>query len=130
MSIEKQSNISEESLPDSGERRKFSTGAVRDASKGKGFPHLIPPIAIRAIAKRFEDGLQKYGRANFLKGLPLSCLYDSAIRHLMAWSEGDTTEDHLGAAGWNIVVAIWTQDQISNGHLPDELQDLPYFPIK
>lgn len=113
-------------LPDSGERREFSTGAVRDASKGKGFPHLIPPIAIRGIARRFEDGLNKYGKANFLKGLPLSCLYDSAMRHLMAWAEGDKTEQHLDAAGWNVVVAIWTHDQINKGLLPPELNDLPY----
>lgn len=113
-------------IPDSGERRQFSTGAVRDASVGKGHPHLIPPIAIREIALRFEQGSKKYSHGNFLKGLPLSCLYDSASRHILAWAEGKTDEKHLSAAAWNLVVAIYMQDQIDKGLLPKELDDLPY----
>ena len=113
-------------LPDSGERTAFATGAVRDAMTGKGVPSMIPPIALRALARRFEDGAQKYGPLNFQKGIPLARCYDSIFRHLLAWSEGDITEDHGGAVLWNMAVALWTQEQIQDGSLPEELNDLPY----
>lgn len=113
-------------LPDSGERTNFDTGAVRDASPGKGLPSDIPPIAIRMIAKRFEDGSAKYSRGNWRKGIPLSRYYDAIFRHTMLWGEGDTSEDHLGAVGWNMAAAAWTESQIKSGRLPKELDDLPF----
>lgn len=113
-------------LPDSGERTNFDTGAVRDASAGKGTPSLIPPIAIRKMARRFEDGATKYGRDNWMKGIPLSRYQDSLMRHLLQWAEGDTTEDHAGAVLWNMACAAWTEEQIERGELPAELNDLTY----
>ena len=73
------------SLPDTGDRTAFNTGAVRDAMKGKGIPSMIPTEAIYAIARRFEDGATKYGADNWRKGIPLSRYCDSAYRHLMAF---------------------------------------------
>lgn len=113
-------------LPDSGARTEFTTGAVRDAMAGKGLPSMIPPIAIRAMARRFEDGAAKYGNLNFQRGIPLSRFVDSIYRHLLAWSEGDETEDHGGAVLWNMAVAMWTHEQIQDGSLPETLNDLPY----
>lgn len=113
-------------LPDSGARTSFETGAVRDAMDGKGLPSLIPPIAIRKIAGRFEDGAKKYGRGNWQKGIPLSRYYDAMMRHLMQWGEGDMSEDHLGAIGWNMAAAAWTEDKIRRGDLPAYLNDLPF----
>lgn len=113
-------------LPDSGERSEFSTGAVRDAMSGKGLPSLIPPAAIRRLAKRFEDGAAKYGRDNWQKGIPLSRYNDAIIRHTLAAAEGQTDEDHLGAVLWNAAAWIWTLDEIAAGRLPIELSDLTY----
>jgi hypothetical protein len=113
-------------LPDSGSRSEYETGAVRDASDGKGCPHMIPPIAIRKMAARFEDGAKKYAKHNWMKGIPLSHYHDSANRHIMAWSEGDTTEDHMGAALWNLACAAWTEEAIRKGDLPNSLDDLPF----
>jgi hypothetical protein len=50
-------------LPDTGQRAQYATGAVRDASIGKGHFHSIPPTALRHLAKRFEDGYRKYSGA-------------------------------------------------------------------
>jgi hypothetical protein len=113
-------------LPDSGARTNFETGAVRDAMPGKGLPSAIPPIAIRKIAQRFEDGALKYSRNNWMKGIPLSRYQDAIIRHTLAWAEGDATEDHLGAVGWNMAAAAWTEQAIKDGKLPSELDDLPF----
>lgn len=114
------------SLPDSGARKEYGTGAVRDASEGKGHFHSIPPSALRRIAKRFEDGSKKYSKDNWMKGIPLSHYQDSLTRHTLAWSEGDTSEDHLGAILWNAAAMAWTDEQIAAGKLPAELDDLPY----
>jgi hypothetical protein len=113
-------------LPDSGSRTEFNTGAVRDAMSGKGLPSLIPPEAIRRLARRFEDGAAKYGRDNWQKGIPLSRYNDAIIRHTLAAAEGQTDEDHLGAVLWNAAAWIWTEAAISAGALPAELDDRAY----
>jgi hypothetical protein len=38
-------------LPDSGERSIFETGAVRDAMQGKGCPSLLPIDALESCLK-------------------------------------------------------------------------------
>lgn len=115
-------------LPDTGERREFQTGAVRDASKGKGHFHSIPPIALRKMARRFEDGAVKYSKNNWMRGIPLSAYVDSINRHLLAIQEGQTDEDHYGALIWNSCTMAWTENEINEGRLPKELNDLPYRP--
>jgi hypothetical protein len=115
-----------DSLPDTGARTNYSTGAVRDASEGKGHFHSIPPGALRRIAKRFEDGAKKYSKNNWMKGIALSHYQDSLIRHTLAWAEGDQSEDHVGAILWNAAAMDWTETQIKAGKLPAELNDLPY----
>ena len=114
------------SLPDTGARAQYKTGAVRDASTGKGHFHSIPPASLRRIAKRFEDGARKYSKDNWMKGIPLSHYQDSLIRHILAWAEGDQTEDHIGAVLWNAACADWTEQQALAGKLPADLIDLPY----
>lgn len=111
-------------LPDSGERSEFSTGAVRDAMSGKGMPSLIPIHALRAVARRFEDGATKYGRDNWRKGIPTSRYVDSLYRHLWQLMEGDTSEDHGGAVIWNAMCLVETKRLIETGELPSELNDL------
>ena len=115
-----------EILPDSGSRAQFSTGAVRDASIGKGHFHSIPPVALRKLAKRFEDGARKYSKDNWMRGISLSHYEDSLTRHILAWKEGDTTEDHAGAIIWNACCMVWTDEEIKAGRLPSSLDDLPY----
>ena len=46
-------------LKDSGERRQFSTGSVRDRRSGKGSPALMPILALIALPKHFEKGFRK-----------------------------------------------------------------------
>jgi len=93
---------------------------------GKGWPSEIPPVAIRKMAKRFEDGGTKYNRGNWRLGIPLSRYYDAIWRHSMDWAEGKTDEDHMGAMLWNCACAAWTEEAIACGRLPKELDDLPY----
>ncbi len=96
-------------IKDSGNRRKFDTGAVRDMAFGKGRYDLLPWDAIHEIALHCEEGAKKYGERNVEKGIPIHSFIDSAIRHLSCYMRGMDEEPHLRAAAWNVLFAIWTE---------------------
>ena len=106
-------------IKDSGTRREFGTGAVRDIQEGKGRCDLLPACAILRLARHYENGCKKYGDRNWEKGIPIHSYIDSAIRHLMKYLDGQTDEDHLCAAAWNCMCAMWTEEK------KPELQDIP-----
>ena len=98
--------------------RRFKTGAQRDTGCNKLRHSLIPHKALDRVAKRYLDGAEKYGENNW-KGMPLSVYYDSAMRHMQAWWAGDENEDHAAAAVWNMLCAMWTEDNAAM-HLADK----------
>lgn len=110
---------------DSGARRQFETGAVRDVAAGKGRFDLISPWAMERLAGVLERGSVKYGDRNWEKGIALSSFVDSALRHLNQFCQGMADEDHLGQALWNIHALIHTEEMIRRVVLPKELDDLP-----
>lgn len=118
---EKNMGIKEES----GEKREFSTGAKKQAAAGKGMPVLIPPDATMELAKHFEDGAETHGARNWEKGIPLSEIMNSLLRHIYAEIEGDTGESHDRALAWNALVYLATKKRIQRGQLPMELADIP-----
>ena len=93
-------------IKDSGERRAFETGAVRDMSEGKGRMDLLPWAAVMEVAKHCENGAKKYGEHNVDKGIPTHSLCDSAARHLAKYLDGWDDEPHLVSAAWNLLWAI------------------------
>ena len=104
---------------DSGNRREFETGAVRDMKAGKGDMVSLPNAAILRISKHYEAGALKYGRWNYTKGIPVSAFMDSALRHIFKYLDGWDDEDHLSAAAFNILGAI----EMEENH--KELIDIP-----
>ena len=98
-------------IKDSGTRRQFDTGAVRDMQEGKGRMDLLPACAIMRVARHFEAGAVKYGDRNWERGIPLSSFIDSALRHLFKYQDGQADEDHLCAAAWNLLCALWTEEK-------------------
>lgn len=114
-------------IKDSGKRKKFKTGAVRDISIGKGRMDLLPFATLIDISKLYEKGCIKYGERNFSKGIPLDSYVDSAMRHLSKFMDGQIDEGHLIQAAWNILNLIETIIQIENKKLPISLsQKLPF----
>lgn len=111
---------------DSGERQEFSTGSVRDTQEGKGRFALIPKGPLRRLAQLYERGAKKYGDRNWEKGQPLSRYLDSAYRHLISLEEGDIVEDHGASLAWNAFAFMWTAEQIEQGKLPKELDDVGF----
>lgn len=112
-------------VQDSGQRREFSTGSVRDVRTGKGRFDLIPVDAIKRLAQHYENGAVKYGDRNWEKGQPLMSYLDSAIRHAYCAVAGETNEDHASAVSWNMFAFIHTLNEIEAGRLPKELDDRP-----
>jgi hypothetical protein len=115
-------------LSDSGERSEFATGAVRDASIGKGLPSCLPTDSLRALSCHFERGAQKYGRDNWTQGIPYSRYIDALNRHLWAFQEGKVDEPHLVAVAWNAICLLATAKRVQLGDLPKELCDIAIDP--
>lgn len=96
----------------------FETGAIRDIG-GKGRMDLLPMCALLRLSKYYETGCSTHGERNWEKGIPMHSFLDSAIRHLVKYMDGWIDEDHLCAAAWNIMSAMWTEEK-----RPD-MQDIP-----
>ena len=107
------------SIHDSGTRRQFASGAVRDMSAGKGDMVSIPWESVLRLSRHYENGARKYDRWNFRKGINLSSYIDSACRHLAKYQCGCDDEDHLAAAAFNVLGAMLVEE------LNPELIDLP-----
>lgn len=111
-------------IKDSGERRQFCTGAVRDITEDKGRMDLLPWAAIMEVSKHSANGAKKYGEHNVDLGINTSSLCDSGARHLAKYLDGWEDEPHLLAAAWNLLWAI----QMTITH--PELVDTPWRPNK
>lgn len=94
-------------------KRKFKTGAQRDNDDGKPRLSLIPTKELLRVAVHYTNGGKKYGFENWKKGMKTSVYYDSAQRHLLKWWSGETDEDHLAAVVWNVLGAMWTEQNLS-----------------
>lgn len=106
-------------IKDSGERRTFETGAVRDMAEGKGRFDLLPMCVLMRLAKHYEKGAIKYVERNWEKGIPAHSFLDSALRHIVKYADGWNDEDHLIAAIWNLMGLAWTEEK------KPELMDIP-----
>lgn len=163
--IEKSKEVTKSvTLKDSGARRQFDSGAVRDIAEGKGRCDLLPlaligdiindnlildrieeyirtgnrdslttvievfskehfgniHTALLEVAKHYEAGAKKYDERNWEKGIPLHCYIDSAVRHYLKHLRGDVDEPHDRAFLWNLLGALWTEEN------HPELNDLPF----
>jgi hypothetical protein len=105
-------------IKDSGNRTEFDTGAVRDIGEGKGRCDLLPMCALIRLSKHYEAGALKYGERNWEKGIPVHSYMDSAMRHVLKYMDGQKDEDHLCAAAWNLLCAMWTEEKMP------EMQDI------
>ncbi len=89
----------------------FQSGAKRDVKEGKGRCDLLPASALLRLARHFESGASKYGDRNWEKGIPIRSFVDSGMRHLLKYMDGRNDEDHLCAATWNLLCAMWTEEK-------------------
>lgn len=107
---------------DSGERRLFDTGAVRDVTSGKPDYSLISPFAMKRLAMLMVRGAEKYGKFNWTKGMKFSVFWESFCRHSnQFYMQESPEEDHLAAILFNIMAIMHFQEVGRS----EELNDLP-----
>lgn len=112
-------------LKDSGKEQTFSTGAVRDDVGDKPSLELISPIFEQRLGQWLTEGAKRYARRNWEKGIPMERTLGSLKRHVNAYQEGKTDEDHLAAIACNVMFLIHTEEMIKRGKLPDDLNYCP-----
>jgi hypothetical protein len=57
----------------------------------------VPPISLLHLSRAMMDGEKKYGRMNWRKHtVSSSVYYDAAMRHLLAWFDGETCASDSG----------------------------------
>lgn len=110
---------------------------TRIGGAGKVPLHLVPPVAIAHMAMGFADGGMKYQPYNWREEpISASVYYGAAMRHLMAWWDGeDLAEDsgvhHLAHAMCCLAMILDTEgsallndNRPPAGRLPDALEAL------
>jgi len=85
---------------------KFPTGAQRSGDAQSERFDLITPIGLRRLAETYAEGAVRHGERNWELGMPASALINHALRHINLWMDGDSSEDHLAHAAWNIFAAM------------------------
>lgn len=91
------------------DKRKFDTGAVRDAETGKeDFTEGVSWLALKRFAQYMDSKAVRYGRGNWRKGIPPESYIKSLARHLqkflVEWEDGicEEHDDHLSAMVFNL----------------------------
>ena len=85
-----------------------------------------PVMPLQEMGKVFELGAKKYGRYNWrLHAVSATVYYDAALRHLMAWFEGEDTDPESGVSHLAHVMACMAilMDAQKNGKLKDNRLD-------
>lgn len=90
---------------DSGDRKEFSDGMVRDTAEGKARYDLLPTFMLKRFAQLLSRGAKKYGERNWEQANTQEALNrfrESAFRHFIQWFDGEVDEDHASAVLFNI----------------------------
>lgn len=83
----------------------FPSGAERGTQATRGW-YMLSQIALRRYADAMTEGATKYKPYNWLKGIPVTNQIEHLYTHLASFLQGDSTEDHLGHALWNLAAII------------------------
>jgi len=84
----------------------FGTGAVRSADTNHLDYTSLPLIGLIAVARTAAEGAAKYGRLNYMQGIPVHDLVNHSINHIVQFLLGDRTVPHLEHACWGVMAAI------------------------
>ena len=101
-------------------KKQFDTGAVRDTDEGKeDYIESISWLTMKRYANYMKEQEVKYGRGNWIKGIPISSYEQSLMRHLQKYLankyNGGSFEievDHLAAAMFNLQGLIHEEEKL------------------
>lgn len=102
---------------DSGKRKEFKGGMVRDINDDKPMYTLIWQPLITRLAELMTRGAKKYGKHNWKLASgeeELERFKDSALRHMYQYLEGDESEDHCAAVCFNLMGAEFVKEKLND----------------
>lgn len=100
-------------IKDSGKRKIYESGAVRDTNEGKIRYDLIPIECLKRLAEHYTKGAKKYEENNWKKGIPTERFIESAWRHWAEYLFGEKGEDHLSALVFNVFGIMYNEEHYS-----------------
>ena len=111
-------------IKDSGKRKQYPSGAVRDTNEGKIRYDLLPIECLKRVAEHYTKGAVKYGDNNWKKGIPTEDYIERACRHWAEYRLGETEEDHLSAVVFNIFGIIFNEEKgIENQAIMESIKE-------
>jgi dATP/dGTP diphosphohydrolase, N-terminal len=98
--------MTEFAVKDSGTRKSFESGMVRDVTDNKvDYTLILDGPMLERWAQHLTKGAAKYSKRNWMKAEgqeELERFRESAMRHFLQWIKGETDEDHAAAVMFNI----------------------------
>lgn len=90
--------------------------------------HLLPFEALKGTVKVLMFGKTKYGEGNWQKGMGWITVYNSLIRHVIAWRNGEdldteSGEHHMSHIICNAIFLLWYT--IKNKGIDDRKKEEP-----
>jgi hypothetical protein len=95
----------------------FVGGAVRSADADQLDFLSLPLVGLIGAARTAHEGATKYGRHNYLSGMPVHVCLNHAMRHIVMYAMGDRSEPHLAHLTWNAMTA--QQSEVLHPYLND-----------
>lgn len=93
-------------IKDSGERKQFDSGMVRDTTTDKiDYSLALDGPMFGRLAEHLTKGAKKYAKRNWMQANgqeELDRFRESALRHFLQWFQGETDEDHAAAVLFNV----------------------------
>lgn len=105
--------------------KKFYTGAVRDDQTNKeDYIESISWLTLKRYAQYMTKMSSKYGRGNWIKGIPIESYEQSLLRHIQKYlsnkyynTQVEPDVDHLSAALFNLQGLIHEEEKLSTPKL-------------
>jgi hypothetical protein len=102
------------------DKREFSSGAVRDVDTSKeDYIESISWITMRRYAFYMKSMEDRYGRGNWIKGIPIEEYEKSMMRHIQKYlsnkyygTDIEPEVDHLSAAMFNLQGIIHEEEKL------------------
>lgn len=98
----------------------FNTGAVRSADANHLDFTSLPLVGLIGVARTASEGGTKYGRYNYMQGMPVHDTLNHSIRHILMYLLGDRSEPHLEHSAWGLLASIQQEaldPSVSKAHL-------------
>ena len=105
-------------VKDSGERKEYASGMVRDTQEGKpNWALVYDGPMLKRYAEHLTKGAIKYGERNWQKANSreeMNRFRASAARHFAQWINGERDEDHMAAVIFNLNAYEYVRARVDN----------------